>query len=173
MRKNPPQCMPENLLANVKEILLEELYRNFLTIPETAEHLLQDVNSLKRLTIMCQCPFMLRNQIGQNYWIASLLVFLLSTDKFVWIGLFGCMHLSCVPCKTLYADKFELYWRPCWVPDLSPVWLIEFSLVTWSNSQTILFGKLLLCRLKSRVLSQNECKFTASFNISSHLSSNT
>ncbi|CAO2833512.1 unnamed protein product [Amaranthus hypochondriacus] len=67
MRKNPPQCMPENLLANVKEILLEELYRNFLTIPETAEHLLQDVNSLKRLTIMCQCPFMLRNQIGQNY----------------------------------------------------------------------------------------------------------
>ncbi|XP_057540385.1 putative F-box protein At1g58310 isoform X1 [Amaranthus tricolor] len=67
IRKNPPQCMPEYLLANVKEILLQELYRNFLTVPETAEHLLQDVSSLKRLTIMCQCPFMLRNQIGRNY----------------------------------------------------------------------------------------------------------
>lgn len=62
MRRSPPEAMPEYLLSHLKDILIQELYSNFL--PEDVEYLVHDVNVLKRLKIDCQCSFMLISQIG-------------------------------------------------------------------------------------------------------------
>ncbi|XP_056683074.1 putative FBD-associated F-box protein At5g56410 isoform X2 [Spinacia oleracea] len=62
LRRSPPEAMPEYLLSHLKDILIQELYSNFL--PEDVEYLVHDVNVLKRLKIDCQCSFMLISQIG-------------------------------------------------------------------------------------------------------------
>lgn len=54
--------MPEYLVSHVKGFIVEELYFNF--VPEAVEYLLQDLNVLKKLELNCQCPFLLKNQIG-------------------------------------------------------------------------------------------------------------
>jgi len=53
--------VPESLVLRLKDILIRELYEGFK--PDTVEYLVQDVNALKKLTIYCQCPSMLRTQI--------------------------------------------------------------------------------------------------------------
>ncbi|KAL2943732.1 hypothetical protein RDABS01_032079 [Bienertia sinuspersici] len=65
LHKIPRRHMPENLLFQLKDILIQELYSNFL--PEAVENLLQDVNVLKRLSITCQCPIMLESLIGDAF----------------------------------------------------------------------------------------------------------
>lgn len=65
LKKTPAQPMPEYMRSRMKEILIDELYVNFK--PETVEYLLQDVNILKRLKMNCQCPIMLRTQLGHSY----------------------------------------------------------------------------------------------------------
>ncbi|CAO2829211.1 unnamed protein product [Amaranthus hypochondriacus] len=62
LRKNPSVRMPEYLVSHVKGFIVEELYFNF--VPEAVEYLLQDLNVLKKLELNCQCPFLLKNQIG-------------------------------------------------------------------------------------------------------------
>ncbi|CAO2813338.1 unnamed protein product [Amaranthus hypochondriacus] len=63
--KSPPQHVSNFLLSRLKCILLQELYCNFL--PDSVEYLLQDVNVLKKLTIICQCSFMLGNPIPHTF----------------------------------------------------------------------------------------------------------
>lgn len=62
LRRSPPEAMPEYMLSRLKDILTQKLYSNFL--PEYVENLVQDVNVLKRLKINCQCPSLLKCQIG-------------------------------------------------------------------------------------------------------------
>uniref|UniRef100_A0A803LYH1 F-box domain-containing protein n=2 Tax=Chenopodium quinoa TaxID=63459 RepID=A0A803LYH1_CHEQI len=62
LRRNPPEAAPDYLQSHLKDILIQELYSNFL--PEDVEYLVQDVNVLKRLKINCQCPFMLKCQLN-------------------------------------------------------------------------------------------------------------